>query len=138
MNRTNLRSGAPLARFRAPAGERPPAPARALARTIYGAPIGPVFRCDILEVASRPSGPGFKTMLQQVAAKHQVSANEILSPRRQAYLQLARKELFFRLRHETTLSYPQIGRLVGNRDHSTALHAARQYAKLLAEGRVHI
>jgi chromosomal replication initiator protein len=37
------------------------------------------------------------------------------------------------IRQELSLSYPQIGRAVGGKDHSTVMHALKQFDKELAK-----
>ena len=57
-----------------------------------------------------------------VAANFQLTPEEILGPRRSKDIAHARQVAMYLLRTETTLSYSDIGRELGNRDHSTILH----------------
>ena len=57
-----------------------------------------------------------------VAAYFQLTPEEILGPRRSKDIAHARQLAMYLLRTETTLSFSDIGRELGNRDHSTILH----------------
>lgn len=70
-----------------------------------------------------------KIIIKAVALKHGVTVNDIKGPFRQKALVDARHEAFYRLRTETTLSYPSIGRYVGDKDHTTVLHGAIKHAR---------
>ena len=54
------------------------------------------------------------------------SVRDIKSPRRHKTLVYWRQITFFLLKKHTPLSYPQIGRMVGNRDHSTVHYAVKK------------
>lgn len=72
-----------------------------------------------------------ETIIRQVQAKHKLGRGEMLGRQRSARVVLARQEAAWRMKRETTLSLPQIGRKLGGRDHTTVLHNIRQYeAKL--------
>lgn len=55
-----------------------------------------------------------------------VSANDILSPRKEARIVEARSIAMYACRELLPVSYPQIGRAFGGRDHTTAMHACKQ------------
>ena len=74
-------------------------------------------------------------ILHHVAHKHGVTVLDIKSPRRHHSLVLARQEAFYRARHETALSLPQIGMLMGNKDHTTVLHGVKAHTKRLEAGK---
>jgi chromosomal replication initiator protein len=63
---------------------------------------------------------------QQVAAAFGISRDELISPSRAATPLRARQIAILLTRELTDLSLPQIGRLFGNRDHSTILNALRR------------
>lgn len=90
------------------------------------------------KVADRPTGfiatqDRWQLILEEVAFKYNVSSIDIRSARRDKQTCIARNEVFYRLRHETTLSVPRIGHLVGQRDHSTVLNGIHRHEKRLAE-----
>jgi hypothetical protein len=88
---------------------------------------------DILEIASQtrvePFEPGhWLEIIDQVCAKHSLTRSELIGCRRERRLVAARHEAMYRMSKETTMSLPAIGRRMGNKDHSTVLHAIRKHA----------
>lgn len=71
-------------------------------------------------------------IMEEVAAKHGFNAAEILSPRRQAKLCIARQEFYWRAQKETSASYPAIGHFC-NRDHSSVIVGARKHERMRAD-----
>lgn len=69
----------------------------------------------------------WKRIMHEVAEKHRVTVGEIKSSNRAQHLVRARYEVFYRLRTETDMSLPAIGRRCGGRDHTTVLHGIRKY-----------
>lgn len=78
-------------------------------------------------VAPRDERPG-ATVLREVARKHDVTVSDLKGRARKKEFCMARHEAAFRLITECGYSYPQAGRLLGGRDHTTALHSARTFA----------
>ena len=73
-------------------------------------------------------------IMQEVATKHGVSIADIKGPRRHSLIVRARQEFFYRARHETDKSYPQISTFCGGRDHTSGIWAVRQHeARLRGE-----
>ena len=66
-------------------------------------------------------------IVDYVCKKHGVSKLDLVSVRRTMDLILPRQEIMFKLRHHTVLTLPQIGRLLGDRDHTTVLHGIRKF-----------
>lgn len=85
----------------------------------------------ICEAGSIPmSGtPRWKAIALEVAAKHGVRFNDLLSTRRNRASVAARHEAFWRCREETNMTLPQIGRMFGGRDHSTVTHGIQKHEK---------
>jgi chromosomal replication initiation ATPase DnaA len=80
--------------------------------------------------------PPTKTMreiLDEVLAKHNVSAIDFFSERRNHPFVLARQEFMWRARKETFHSMPTIGRFC-RRDHTTVMHGSRAHEKRMKEG----
>ncbi len=67
----------------------------------------------------------WRLILREVAAKHGLTAAEILSARRDKTVVLARQETIWRLSKETSMSLPAIGKKMG-RDHTTVLYSIRR------------
>ncbi len=94
-------------------------------------PIVIVVRQDQIDEADDqvpvvPVSP-WKVILREVAAAHGVDLLDLMSKRRGRALVAARHEAMYRMRYETTMSLPQIGRRMGGRDHSTVLHGIRSH-----------
>ena len=102
--------------------------------------LAPIVRLDEYGNAvedtpeQRLVAPKWKQIAREVGKKHGVSLNELVSHRRSRPIVVARHEAFWRCRNETSLSYPQIGRLFGGRDHTTVLWGIRQHEKRIAHG----
>ena len=69
----------------------------------------------------------WKLIIREVCLKHSVKLNEIMSTRRRRNIVDARHEAFYRLKNETSLSLPQIGRMMGGFDHTTVLHGVKRH-----------
>lgn len=76
--------------------------------------------------------PLWKRVVDETCAKYGVSIPEVMSIQRQPLLVHARHEIFYRLKKESSMSLPEIGRVMGGRDHTTVLHGVRQHASRLA------
>lgn len=86
------------------------------------------------------SYPVVKSIFQRVEARacklFRVKRGELYSSRRQRRLSLARHFVMYWACRLTTLSLPQIGRLMGGRDHTTIMHGRDVYpGKRAAMGR---
>jgi hypothetical protein len=80
-----------------------------------------------------------KTIAEAVARKFNVTVLDIACQRRTADLVRPRQIVFYLARTLTGLSLPVIGRAVGNRDHTTALHGFRKIEKLRqTDGPLHL
>jgi hypothetical protein len=89
---------------------------------------------DIPAPAPKPSLMMQVTRIkQEVCAKHQVSLLDIIADRRDRISAAARQELCYRLSTETGMSFPQIGRTVGGRDHTTIMYNVRRHKARLQE-----
>ena len=80
-----------------------------------------------------PETPSFRIM-REVSEKHEMTIRQMKGDSRKFRFVKARQEAAYRLRLELGYSLPQIGRLLGKRDHTTILHAIRRHAKNLAQG----
>ena len=89
------------------------------------APEAPVEMATAMQVPLR-----WKIILREVASKYKISASDITSHRRDGATVLARHEFCYRMRHETDVTLPQIGRWI-KRDHTTVLHGVRAHAARL-------
>jgi chromosomal replication initiator protein len=62
-------------------------------------------------------------IIEAVAGFYDVSISDLKGPGRQKEVVKPRQLIMFLLREEANLSYPKIGRELGNRDHTTVIHA---------------
>jgi Bacterial dnaA protein helix-turn-helix len=74
----------------------------------------------------------FSRILRVVSEHYNVSKRDILSERRTSTVVLPRQIIMFLAKNLTTMSLPSIGRLMGNRDHTTVLHGIRKIESLVA------
>lgn len=83
---------------------------------------------QLLNVPTSSDGyrPTVKRIMQVVAKHYGVNVSDIIGPRRTADLVFPRQLTMYLSRQMTLLSLPQIGSLVGGRDHTTVLHGCRQ------------
>lgn len=89
---------------------------------------------DIFPDSPFPSRITGKMIAYQTAKKHGLTIHELLSPRRQRKIVIARHEAMWRCVKETSLSLPQIGRILGGKDHTTVLHGVRRHEQRIADG----
>lgn len=120
--------------YAAPIGPVLPPPDWAgIARLIYLFPIGPR---DILDVSSKAE-PRMTAaaIIRDTCTKYGVSKVDLIGQRRHVSLMVPRFEACWRMKNETTLSYPQIGKMMGGRDHTSILNAVRKHQKRIDEAR---
>jgi hypothetical protein len=75
-----------------------------------------------------------RKILMEVAEKHNMPVDAFRSKSRTMPFINLRHEACYRLSMELHFSLMQIGRLMGNRDHTTVLNAIRRHKKILVEG----
>ena len=96
----------------------------------------PVIWRDVLEIRTRAvTEITGAQIIKEVCAKHGVEEADLLSHRRTANLTLPRFEAVYRMRTETLLSFPQMGRLL-RRDHTSSVYAYHKFCKMIADGKV--
>lgn len=69
----------------------------------------------------------WKDIIRDVCEKHTVTRGELLGHQRQQRIVIARHEAMYRMKRETTMSLPAIGRRLGGKDHSTVINAVRKH-----------
>ena len=74
-----------------------------------------------------------RKILNEVADKHNMPVAAFRSQQRKMPFVRLRQEACYRLSMELGFSLSQIGRLMGNRDHTTILNAIHMYKKLRGE-----
>jgi chromosomal replication initiator protein len=73
-------------------------------------------------------------ILREVAKEFDVPVNELRGKSRERHIARPRQFAYLRLRDETDLSYPAIGRVMGDRDHSTIQHGIRAMRERIKRG----
>ena len=68
---------------------------------------------------------------KQVAAHFNIRVADMFSARRARQIARPRQIAMFLAKNLTSLSYPEIGRQFGNRDHTTIMHAVRKIEELM-------
>lgn len=74
-------------------------------------------------------------ILREVASKHGLTVEEMTAPsrwRKPERISHPRQEAMWRMRQETTLSFPEIARRCGMKDHTSAMHGVRKHKDRLA------
>jgi chromosomal replication initiator protein len=84
---------------------------------------------DYADLAARQ--PEARDIVRTVAAHFSVTREAINSRGRDRTLSLARALAMYLIRKHTSLSFPEIGRLLGNKNHSTVLMAVRRVEQTL-------
>lgn len=69
-------------------------------------------------------------IIRQVAEEFGLTVDELKSPERTRRVAYPRFKAMYRLKTETELSLPAIGRRLGGRDHTTVLHGVRKWAAM--------
>lgn len=86
-------------------------------------------------VFEMPAGaPAWKHILYETALKHRLRITEVISQQRSRPIVLARNEAAYRMKTETTMSLPAIGKRLGGRDHTTILHSIRRHKAMMEAG----
>jgi hypothetical protein len=88
----------------------------------------------VIESPAAPAETPARKILMEVAEKHKMPLAAFRSKSRTVPFINLRHEACYRLSTELGFSLMQIGRLMGNRDHTTVLNAIRRHKKILAEG----
>ena len=73
----------------------------------------------------------WRVIVREVCEKYGIPVVDLYSDRRARHIVHARQEAMYRIRHETTLSYPQIGLRLGRKHHTTVYHGVLEHAKRL-------
>ena len=76
-----------------------------------------------------------ETILEKASSGFGFPVEQIISGSRRQPLVEARQVAMYVTRNMTNLSYPEIGRVYGNRDHTTVMHAVRKIESHMGERR---
>ncbi len=84
---------------------------------------------DLLRASNRKIS--IDDIQKQVAAHFNIRVADMFSARRSRQIARPRQIAMFLAKNLTSLSYPEIGRRFGNRDHTTIMHAVRKIEELM-------
>ena len=79
------------------------------------------------------SKPTASAIFSAVCRYFRIPAEDLRSPARRASLAFARQVLMYLLRKQLNLPFDEIGRLVGDRDHSTVIHGVTKIENIIGE-----
>lgn len=75
-------------------------------------------------------------IILEVATKYNLGVMEIIGAQRARHIAWPRQEIMYRASKETRCSLPQIGRVLGNRDHTTVMYGIRRHETRMKEAQV--
>jgi hypothetical protein len=90
-----------------------------------------LIQLDPLDESQLALRSKWKQIVTEVCEKHKIGRVEVMSRTRRYAVVNARHEVMWRMRAETTMSLPEIGKRLGGFDHTTVLHGVRRHAALL-------
>jgi chromosomal replication initiator protein len=70
-----------------------------------------------------------ENLLKTICDFYRISEEDLKGPRRQQELVRPRQILMYLLKHELSMTFPAIGREIGDRDHTTVIHAYEKIEK---------
>lgn len=86
---------------------------------------------DNLLRGTAPRRQDYRDIMEAVARQYGLHADDLASDKRHPRLVLARQIAMYVCRRNLGLSYPELGRAFGGRDHSTVIHAVKKIEKML-------
>ncbi len=97
---------------------------------VHSQPLGDSELERLMRMGSLARPLSCREILASVARGFALAPEEILGQSRSPELVLARQMAMYLCRRRLALSYPELGRAFGGRDHSTVIHAVRKIGKL--------
>ena len=98
--------------------------------------LAEVTRARLLANSGTRSATTAARIMKEVCAAAKVRQIDMESSRRTANVVFPRQFAMWRMKRETRLSLPRIGRYFGDRDHTTVLSACRKMDRLFAAGEI--
>lgn len=95
-------------------------------------PLPPAIPPIVGETKIVPHQPTVREIVVAVCAHYETCHVDVLSKRRPGSVVKARHMAMFLARKHTLKSLPDIGRRMGNKDHTTVIHAINKINKLLS------
>ena len=91
---------------------------------------------NIVRTGVADKTPGCLEILGEVARAMNLRPEDVLGGKRRPDLVLARQVSMYICRRKLGLSYPELGRAFGGKDHSTVIHAIKKIKKILVSDKV--
>lgn len=91
---------------------------------------------ELIALTPKPQNqfrPTIKRIINVVAAHYNVTHDDIISPRRHLTVTRPRQIVMYLARQLTLRSFPEIGRAIGGRDHTTVLYGVSKITKMMAK-----
>lgn len=132
--RLGLSQARPVVSYRPPPAPTP----EPIVRDVIVLDVKPVIdmpKAEIIDYGdgiSMPSIPKWRGIALEVCKKHGIKFTDLCSDRRDRKAVSARHEAAYRMRNETTLSLPQIGKRLGGKDHTSILYGINRHEARLA------
>ena len=98
---------------------------------VKGNSLTPADMENIVRTGMAEKMPGCREILGEVAKKLNLKPEDVLGVKRRPELVLARQVAMYICRRKLGLSYPELGRAFGGRDHTTIIHGIRKIEELL-------
>jgi len=108
-----------------------PAPEPKLIAYYNGEPI----TRDYLFVATNPQAVTAADCIKYICLTEGFTKADMIGHSRTYKLAYARQKITYLIRTYTALSYPEIGRRLGGRDHSTAIHSVHKISEHIRQGK---
>lgn len=104
----------------------------------YDSFTGQTLSPEELEKLALPENmaPGWQRIILRVAEKLEIRPSDLMSQSRRREFVRARQVAMFLCRSRLGLSYPELGRIFGGKDHSTVMHGIRKIQQLRNVDRV--
>ncbi len=92
------------------------------------------FRWEAVAARWAETGPlsSGRAVIEAVAQAHGVTVGAITGKSRVKHIVIARQHAVYEIRRQRRISYPQIAKLIGLKDHTTCLHAVEAWPKKAA------
>jgi hypothetical protein len=90
---------------------------------------------DYLFVATNPQAVTAADCIKYICLTEGFTKADMLGHSRTYKLAYARQKITYLIRIYTALSYPEIGRRLGGRDHSTAIHSVHKISEHIRQGK---
>lgn len=85
---------------------------------------------DLASTGGAAPPPGWRDIVDKVASRFNLKAEEIINSGRRPDLVLARQVAMYVCRRKLGFSFPELGRIFGGKDHSTVMHGIRKVQSL--------